>query len=752
VTTSTSLFAQNATDFLLDPAVLYPLWKYAAFTWAIGMALLFGEAVLARFRGWGLPVRWMAWLYLLSGPLLLAYSYLRHSHSAVLDLSAALVAVLSGWGLAAGLLTWKKRPSAFYFEFAVAFLLFFAIEARVYYTGIYTAFDRENKTDDRVPTSNRPNIYHFLLDTYQTDAFEEILDDSLRESLKGFHYYSNCVTPYRNTSLAIPSTLLGEYYDTSRAVREYIWRAFESPESLPGILRLNGYHTRVFLWANIWTSLCKAVQRFAPFDEVKWTFLGTENSTASKTGSFASENQAGFFSFWVYSNFPLSVSLRLGNKAIVYELDRTIKSNRLDSKSDANFVQPLNTGGTRQILQSEINSRQAFTAVPPRDVYTFIHLYGIHWERNSCFLRADGSVSETTTTLREGARGTLENVLHVVQDLKRNDQFRDALILIHADHGYSSESYVSTPEGNLRSRTLLLVKFPGQDDSIPFQEHKDPVSLLDVAPTVLDAVGVPLSPPMIGYPLTRPDRIPPDRLRFFYSGVEKTKPVPSILEWWIDPVQKNEFSRQIPLYHDSSDWMPPRDGMEPFVSWKENVLRKLGEVQTPIQWHGLWTHYDLIGQPDEELFAKIEERGEALYRQAPRRAPLMEGAELVDFQWERMPAKSLTEKPAFLASCLLRLSGRADLLEDPDLALTLYFRTEEPYRNQLVQSQLDPSGFGLRLQTHPPQVRRNGGYVLLTQVCSVPDVPWRLQAAFEKSGQMMGTRVDLGGVPASSPE
>jgi hypothetical protein len=742
VTTSTGLFAQNATDFLLDPSVLHPLWKYAALTWLGGTVLLFAETEFSRYGRWALPVRWMGWLYLLAGPFLLAYSHLHHTQAILLDRSTTLGVILTGWGLLAGLLTWKKKPSTLFFEFALAFLLFFAIEAKVYYTGVHTAFARNNKTADTSHTSNKPNIYHFLLDAYQTDAFEQILDDNLREQLKGFHFYSNCTGPYRRTYMAVPAVMLGKQYDTTKPQLEFIWRAFESKESLPGILQENGYHTRAFLFY-IYN---KIVKQFASFSEIKWYFQ--ENTDSS---SLTQANRLGFLSFWAYSTLPRILALYVGEPSLVQDLIQVQKREEALSKetTDREVDLPVNVGGVRATIQGFLSQRAAITAIPPKGVYTFAHTFGLHWDmpRNNPIVRSDGTVSETITTFEESARGTIAQIINIVNDLKRKDQFRDAMILIHADHGCPVE--IPTPVGVAMSRTLLLVKFPGDDDSNLLQEHKEPVSLLDIAPTILVAAGIPPFPSMEGYSLAHLERIPTDRVRFHYYGFTGSRVVPKTVEWRIEADQQNaSLVREIELKNNPPDWTPPKT--VPSIQWKAKVLKKIEETHTPLEWYKARARWNILEKEDDDLLRCVEAKGETLCQQSPLRTPLIEGVELVDFGWEKRPPKQSEEKPTFQGTFLLRLTGQPDFSAYEEVSLALYFKTDALYQDRLIQEHLKPSGFGFSIRRLPFHTWKKGDYVLLTRPYNVPDIPYHLQMALGGNNKIIGSKVDLGKVSDSS--
>lgn len=90
--------------------------------------------------------------------------------------------------------------------------------------------------------SNKQNIVILVLDTFQTDIFQEILneDNSIAKSFDGFTYFRNSVGGF-STTLPSPSLILtGNYYDNSVPIKDYIRKQFNT-SSIPMTLKKNNF-------------------------------------------------------------------------------------------------------------------------------------------------------------------------------------------------------------------------------------------------------------------------------------------------------------------------------------------------------------------------------------------------------------------------------------------------------------------------------------------------------------------------------
>ena len=96
--------------------------------------------------------------------------------------------------------------------------------------------------------SAKKNIVILVLDTFQSDIFQEIIKEepSLQDSLIGFTYYRNSVGGFPTTYPSIPLVMTGQYYDNSIPFQEFIKTAYSSYASIPLVLRQHNFKVDLF--------------------------------------------------------------------------------------------------------------------------------------------------------------------------------------------------------------------------------------------------------------------------------------------------------------------------------------------------------------------------------------------------------------------------------------------------------------------------------------------------------------------------
>lgn len=95
--------------------------------------------------------------------------------------------------------------------------------------------------------SSDKNIVIIVMDSYQTDVFDEILyeNSSLSSELDGFEYYPNSVGLYPYTTAAIPALLSGEYYLNDQSFGDYLkYKVY--PNSITTTLKQEGFKTELY--------------------------------------------------------------------------------------------------------------------------------------------------------------------------------------------------------------------------------------------------------------------------------------------------------------------------------------------------------------------------------------------------------------------------------------------------------------------------------------------------------------------------
>ena len=104
------------------------------------------------------------------------------------------------------------------------------------------------KEDKKFDFSKDKNIIVFLLDSFQTDAFNEIIneDSKYKEMFQGFTYFRNSVGGYPFTDISIPLILTGEYYENKIPYDKWL-RDVYTNSSITSTLHKEGFDVEVYL-------------------------------------------------------------------------------------------------------------------------------------------------------------------------------------------------------------------------------------------------------------------------------------------------------------------------------------------------------------------------------------------------------------------------------------------------------------------------------------------------------------------------
>ena len=469
VTTSIPLYLNNQQDLYHNVSVIRPFLGLA-----MGVSLVAALVYLAALRSRVLAG--LVWVYYLVGFAFLGIVTVRRWEidlalelAAFVAIGIALLAVVfaaSRW--------WDIRRASTYF--AVFTVGFVATDAFQFATRHSELPDELNvQTSNRVSThledvSDRPNFYHFVLDEYQTDLFEFVADSALRESLAGFVLFRDATTPFGRTRMALASLFSGRSFDFETAQVDYQRAAFSDRQSMLTQMSDTGYGTEAYLH-----------ERMFPFEPPFHRIRYHQTPTG-----YRGVSNGLFRDMWIYAHFPSSISRAL-----------------IESDSFANF-ESQNVHDVSNTVRS-LDTFRYLTQREPSQTgtgrYLFAHIILPHFPH---VLEADCSYSndEVKTDPARQAKCTNALVVGFLSTLKQLDRFRDALIVIQADHGASyavrngelqsvdrMEDY-GNDWNTSRSRALLLIKLPGRDAEEPFETRPDPVSLLDVFPTVAAALGL----------------------------------------------------------------------------------------------------------------------------------------------------------------------------------------------------------------------------------------------------------------------
>jgi len=349
---------------------------------------------------------------------------------------------------------------------------------------------RENPAE--AGTKGLPNIYHMVLDEYQTDMFDKTLTDDVKEALGGFVYYPNNVTNYGGTTLSIPSVFTGRRYDLSNS-QAYHEAAFRSGPSMLLPLKEAGYGLYGFIFR---------IRKFYPVEPALFDHV-TDLMDESLLEKYGNAGET-FRMLWIYRNLPVFMSRRLMSPEDLQSL--------LNQQGMPGHFELLS-------LYAFLNYLEIEKRLPPENRYTFLHFLLPHTPyilaADCSYCMEKGGLKKTSSY--DQARCTTKLIMAFVETLKGLGRFEESVIVIHADHGRRKD-LTDIESRNLArdaSRSLLLLKPPGRGADVSFEASPLETMLLDVPPTILAAAGREPLPAFDGLSLLDPPLFSDDRSRPF---------------------------------------------------------------------------------------------------------------------------------------------------------------------------------------------------------------------------------------------
>ena len=299
-----------------------------------------------------------------------------------------------------------------------AFSLLLAIlETYTFYTYLEPA--RSSITFDDIDfrsetSKNLPNIYHIILDAYQTDFFSMTLTPDVSSALAGFVHFPNTIAIYNSTGMSLSSIFTGKKFKRDVATVNYKLRTYSSEESFLYALKKGGY-----------TNIAYVPSGFARPVFFDHHFAHLRNTRPEKLIDL---NTATFQRLWLYANAPrLLTRWLMGVEWFIQYGDmgdlRLMRNERFLSYSRpvASYLSFLN------ILEQE-------PYLPESGRYTFVHIYIPH---PPDLLNSDCSYGKPNMKSGpfEQAQCATKLMLDFLARLKSLDRFDNSLNIVHGDHG-----------------------------------------------------------------------------------------------------------------------------------------------------------------------------------------------------------------------------------------------------------------------------------------------------------------------------
>jgi hypothetical protein len=370
---------------------------------------------------------------------------------------------------------------------------------------------QESNTDTLHLYSKHINVIVLVLDTFQSDIFQDIVMENadLKASFDGFTYFRNSLAGSDGTVVSIPSMLTASNYDNSVPFLDFVKTSFLE-NSLPKTLKEYGFSVdllpmlkysvyndfsgiaysgkklrdwNAFLEKQAYIadlSLFRSVPQFmkeSVYNHQRWFITGLAEeylSADSSVGAFKDGEQ----------ETPGSYNLK-------YSIELENSKKLLPKHWDARFLNTMVS--TSGILENT-------------DVFKFIHLSGIHLQLRMNEDLLYEVLDPSRANMKRQGTGVLKMAAIYLERLKQMGVYDNSLIFIVGDHGsgvagatinvspYGENFNKSGPyQGNFQTFKasgipLILVK--RIDSTGALRTSDAPVSLGDIPQTVVEELGL----------------------------------------------------------------------------------------------------------------------------------------------------------------------------------------------------------------------------------------------------------------------
>jgi hypothetical protein len=505
-------------------------------------ALLLAFALLLWLQG-----NFLAWDYgVLDGRDILWNEKTIHG---VIDTSLWVLGLALAWRFSQPLKRWTRPLALALFVIQALTIGKLALTEAKHSRPFRYGIDRSNE----FAFSGERNVIILILDTFQTDIFQEMLNESTTYAklFSGFTYFRNALGGSPNTCTAIPFILTGRQYDNSQPLADFLKAAYLR-SSIPLLLKRSGYRCDLFAW--------------------NFTGIYLDRSLASNLTvriPIRPQDAAFLLDLSLFRQAPHFL------KRLVYN-DQHWLLTRLYAEPAPRRPPRAKKDLPKSRALKNWHFIQAMKATARVDAsqptFKYYHLSGLH---PPLFKDADREIEKMAYTRANYARGAVDLVglmTKFLAELKRIGAFDNSLVFIIGDHGPGSRGLQAIhlqALGNSHAHEiqdealkvikagalpLILVKPFGMPGTRPLAVSDSPASLGDIPATVAVACG--LANEFPGRPLFQlGEKEERSRRYLFYRGARETHDgyLGAMSEYWV-----RGFSWFDDSWHDGRRTFMPR--------------------------------------------------------------------------------------------------------------------------------------------------------------------------------------------------
>jgi hypothetical protein len=365
-------------------------------------------------------------------------------------------------------------------------------------------------TADEFVFSRSRNIIVLILDSFQTDVFDEIVRETpnITAGFDGFTYFRNALGGYPFTELSVALMLTGRFYDDALPFEEWKKEAYGA-DSLPRVLKANGWRVDLFPKVSfslsysdkVASNFVKGIPRAERMLDVAYILdLGLFRSLPHFLKRRVHNDQNWFFRriyLRVREPFPKFGDAR--TRVIGPKTRGTLKNRKLFSRKafqksqDIKFVDAM-------LSEARLGD--------DRSAFKFYHIGGPHiplvLDENLDY----APMSASRENYRKAATASLKLTAMFLERLRKLGVYDGSMIFIVGDHGagFQGQEFIPRP-GSRASGSDDLVTQPARINALPLilvkpfasigslRTSDAPVSLADIPATAFRALGLDIDAP-----------------------------------------------------------------------------------------------------------------------------------------------------------------------------------------------------------------------------------------------------------------
>ena len=377
----------------------------------------------------------------------------------------------------------------------------------------------QNIVDESVYSfSSTQNVIHILADGFQADIVKQVFEENpeLKKEFTGFEFFENHLGRYQSTSPTIPTLMTGQYFDLNKGYHH---------NEVAKNIELNSYANELY---NAGYQLDYVVIQDIHCHK-------KANSCLNR--SFNDLKARGYDDTSLINSLLLQIDITLFRHTPLFFKKRIYNDGAwLISHNLSNSWSPY----PDPVIREWTDKLQVNTNKP---VYKWYHFIGTHipaqWDADCKFI---GRQPQSREFYKAQTQCVLNGLASLIKKLKKENIYDKTVFVINGDHGCNipandvygipSNKSITTDAFLGLTRPIFMFKKAGAQGELLYLNT--PSTHINVAPTILDSVGLPKDRFSAHSLFENNGSDLKDQPRFFHRYDTKTY-------WSGEPISYNEY-------------------------------------------------------------------------------------------------------------------------------------------------------------------------------------------------------------------